>query len=214
MSSLASAEVIPTGMPDASDGRIHDETSLQRIPTIDELAPVRRDRSRGEVVTYSGIGFGSARKAASTYSSATPKAKSEGPISGMQIFTDAGHPGQIYARVLILEEGKAVPREALITPMVVASKQDRHELDNNVSLDRLVESANVEISRFFDGFGPIDSEIKLKEFKEFVDKQDSLKFLFSNLMHRNRGMSLNLFAAYFAPGGAMAGVGVFVNTWL
>ncbi|MCK6440607.1 MAG: hypothetical protein L6Q71_10475 [Planctomycetes bacterium] len=213
MSSTASAEVIPTSRTDANDGRLKDESSLHRIPTLDELAPVSRVPGRGEVITYSGVSFGKPRQNGVTSYTSSPRAKSA-PINGLEVFTDEKHPGQIYARVLIIEEGKAVPREALITPLVAVSKQDRNELDNDYKLDRLVESANVEISRFFDGFGPIDSEVKLKEFKEFVNKQDSLRFLFSNLMHRNRGMGLNLFSAYFAPGGAMSGVGVFVNTWL
>lgn len=214
----ASAQVIPAN--EHTQGRgLKDESSLTRIPTVDEVPVPAPARDRGEVVVYSGVSFGSRAQARRGYSRSTTSAPAEsagprGPIESLQLFTDEQRPGQIFARVLIIEEGQAVPREALITPMIAVSKQDREELDAEYSLRDLVEQANVELSRYFEGFGPIDSEVKLREFNKFIKKQSSLGFLFSNLTHRNRGMGFDLFSAYFAPGGALSGVGVFVNTWL
>ena len=208
-SPTASAQVIPTNESTVA-GRLKDETGLRRIPTIDEVPLPAREFTRGEVVVYQGVSFGERRRA---YPSSGTSSAAK-PIENMQLFTDEARPGQIFARVLILDEGGVTPREALITPMIAAAAQDKAALDRDYSLHGLVESANVEISRFFDDFGPIDSELKMKEFRDYVEDKESLSFLFSNLMNKNRGQSMDLFAAYFAPGGAMSGVGVFVNTWL
>ncbi len=209
-SSTASAEVVPTNEPATGQG-LKDGSSLRRIPTIEEVPLPSQDVSRGEVVVYSGVSFGASRRGDTV---STPSGSSQRSIENLKLFTDQEHPGQVFARVLILEEGKSVPTEALVTPLIAVSNQDRHNLDCEYSLNQLVESANVEITRFFDGFGPIDSEVKMKEFSESIDQQESLSFLLSNLLHENRGLGFDLFSAYFAPGGAGSGVGVFVNTWL
>ncbi len=216
-SSTASAQVVPDRGQKRSQA-LEDEGSLKRIPTIDELPIPTPDFKRGEVVIYSGVSFGQSSSQRRAYQVGPTRTSnndaSPGPVESLELFTNEQKPGQIFARAMILEEGTASAREVLITPMLGVSKQDQQHLDKEQSFNELVEHANVELTRFFNGAGPIDSEVKLKEFKEFVKKQDSLNFLFSNLLFRNQGLSFNLFAAYFAPGGAVSGVGVFVNTWL
>jgi hypothetical protein len=220
-SPTASAEVIPTVERLRQVPR--DAAALRRLPTLDEVPLPSATPRRGEVVVYSGVSFGAARKgytrtAAPSRSTASSHpsvvAPQAAPIEGMQFFTDHNNPGQIFARVMIMEPGSNTPREALITPILGVAKQDQQNLDADYALNDLVERANVEVTRFFQGFGPIDSEFKLREFRKFTEKQESLNFLFSNLSNRNKNKSFDLFSAYFAPGGAMGGVGVFLNSWL
>lgn len=210
MAATSSAEVVPVNERDTG-AILSDPRSLQRVPTIDEVPLPTAQPRRGEVVVYSGVSFGASRKA---YQAPSQTKAPSGPIEGMQLFTDEDKPGQVYARVMILDEGSSTPREALITPLIGVAKQEKAQLDTDYSLHDLVERANVELQRFFHDKGAIDSEVKRKEFGEFIRKREETSFLFSNLMNRNKEKGFDLFSAYFAPGGVKSGVGVFLNTWL
>jgi hypothetical protein len=213
----SSAEIVPTHERSPA---VRAAGSMSRLPTLDEVPAPSLSARRSEVVVYSGISFGQQRQQRRAYSTATTTSAptqalpSQASISGIEMFSDDRQPGQVYARIMILEPGSLTPREALITPLVTLNQQDKQQLDARPSMDRLVERANLEMTKFFNGIGPIDSEIKMKEFRSYIERQESLNFLFSNLSNKNRTLAFDLFSAYFSPGGAMSGVGVFVNTWL
>lgn len=217
----ASAEVIPAREQTVA---VRGKDALTRIPTLDEVPVPATTNRRGEVVIYSGVSFGAQRQGRRAYTSSAPASdraatrtapsQPQGSISGIEMFADERAPGQIFARVMIIEPGSVEPKEALITPLLSVNPQDRANLDREYGLNRLVERANVEVTKFFNGKGPIDSDLRLREFREYVKKQESLAFLFSNVMNKNKNATFDMFSAYFAPGGAMQGVGVFVNTWL
>jgi len=218
----ASAEIIPAREQNVA---VRGKDALTRLPTLDEVPVPATSNRRGEVVIYSGVSFGAQRQSRKAYTSSSPisdhggghhqqATTPQGSISGIEMFSDDRAPGQIFARIMIMEPGSATPREALITPLLSVAPQDRGNLDREYGVNRLVERANVEMTKFFNGQGPIDSEMRLREFRQYVQKQESLSFLFSNVMNKNKNSSFDMFSAYFAPGGAMQGVGVFVNTWL
>jgi|GEM_PF-5098827 len=213
MAATSSAEVVPVNERN-TDAILRDPRSLQRVPTLDEVPSPSANPRRGEVVVYSGVSFGASRNAYQSHSQASQTRSPTGPIERMELFTDEAKPGQVYARVMIIDEGSATPREALITPMIGVSKQDKSQLDTTYSLHDLVERANVELQRFFRDNGAIDSDVKRKEFGEFIEEQESMSFLLSNLVNRNKEKGFDLFSAYFSPGGVKSGVGVFLNTWL
>ena len=214
----ASAEIIPVHT-DAKDGATRDQSTLRRLPTLDEVPAPRPNFARGEVVIYRGIGSTVADAYQKPTQTRAPAASSlnaiggSGPIQGFEFFQDEERPGRLDARVMILEEGSLQPREALITPTFGVGGASA-ELATSQALPELVSRANMEISRFFDGFGPIDSDVKVKEFERYAEKQSAMRFLFDNLLKKNEDRVFDLFSAYFAPGGAISGVGVFVNTWL
>jgi hypothetical protein len=217
----ASAEIIPAREQTVA---VRGKDALTRLPTLDEVPVPATTNRRGEVVIYSGVSFGAQRQSRKAYSSSSPVSDNgrsssgptppQGKISGIEMFSDERAPGQVFARVMIIEPGSLEPKEALITPLLQVSPQDRGNMDREYGLNRLVERANVEVTKFFNGKGPIDSELRLREFKQYVTKQESLAFLFSNVMNKNKNSTFDMFSAYFSPGGAMQGVGVFVNTWL
>lgn len=210
---VSSAEVIPHKRARPIPGG-RTAAHLTRVPTLSEVPVPERNPRKGEVVVYSGVSFG-ARQNTNGYADQTSTGPApRGPIENLHFFTDSASPGQLFARVMIMEPGSSIAREAIITPPVAVASPDRRELSQQRALTDLIERANVQISRFFEEFGPIDTDLKLKEFKEFAQDQEDLGYLLSNLIQRNRNAETDLFAAYFAPGGAMSGVGVFVNTWL
>lgn len=214
---VASAEIIPAR---ERSNAVRGQDALKRLPTLSEVPAPSPIPKRGEVVVYSGVSFGAQRQSRRAYTSTAPISDApsaraqQGSISGIEMFADERSPGQIFARVMIIEPGSTTPKEALITPLISVAAQDRGNMDNEYGLNRLVERANVEMTKYFNGTGPIDSEMRLREFKSYIQRQESLAFLFSNIINKNKGASMDMFSAYFAPGGAMHGVGVFVNTWL
>ncbi len=211
----SSAQIVPTHERSPA---VRAAGSMSRLPTLDEVPAPSLSPRRSEVVVYSGVSFGPQRQQRRAYATSTAAptqaTNPHASISGMELFSDDRQPGQVFARVMVLEPGSSTPREALITPIVTLNSQDKQQLDNGPGLDRLVERANMEMTKYFNGVGPIDSEVKLKEFRSYIQRQESLGFLFSNLSNKNRNLAFDMFSAYFAPGGAMSGVGVFVNTWL
>ena len=120
---------------------------------------------------------------------------------------------QCYARVLILEEGETEPREAILAPLAPLTADEIHELDAETPVD-LVAQSNLAASVVLHDEAEVAQEIRLREFEAHIRGQDALEFLFANLAARGAGATFNLFAACFAPGGEIDGLGVYLNTWL
>ncbi|MCC6463782.1 MAG: hypothetical protein IT463_00425 [Planctomycetes bacterium] len=169
--------------------------SASFIPAPD--ADPAREPGRGTLQLFGGVLF-------DELSARRPQRRATG--ESLQIL-------ERFARVLILEEGSATPKEAIIAAAAPITVDDLEALEA-IPAEDLVAESNLAASRVLHDEPEVSDGIRRLEFDHHMKTQDSIEFLFSNLVAKQSGAALNLFSAYFAPGGDIDGVGVYLNSWL